>query len=96
MNSGRWVQAKILAAFEYFNLFTHSSTLPQCGTSSALPETQSRGSLTIQCGPSSQDPGLQTGTRFPPLAHQSGPYQIAAWIQSGGTAAAHLTPGMTL
>lgn len=79
-----------------FTLFPHSNTLPLCETSSTLPETQSRGSQTTRCDPSSQDPWLRTGPGLPPLAHQSGPYQTAAWKQSGGTAAAHLTPGMTL
>lgn len=80
----------------YICLFPHSYTLPLCETSSTRPETHSRGSLTIQCDPSSQDPAPQTGPGLPPLAHQSGPYQTAAWMQSGGTAATHQTPGMTL
>lgn len=87
-----WLSFLFLSCY----LFLHSNTLPLCETSSTLPETQSRGSLTIQCDPSSQDPVLQTGPGLPPLAHQTGPYQTAAWMQSGGTAAAHLTPGMTL
>lgn len=69
---------------------------PLCETSSALPETRGTGSLATRCDLSSQDPVLQTGPEPPPPVRQSGPYQTAAWMQSGGTAAAHLTQGMTL
>lgn len=86
-----------LSLFKYqTTFFYHPNTIPLSGTSSKQPETQSRESLTIRSDPSSLDPERQTGPKPPPLVHHSGPYQTAAWIQSGGTAAAHLTPGMTL
>lgn len=73
-----------------------SNTSPHSETSSEQSETQSRGSRTTRCDPSSQDPEQQTEPRPPPPAHPSGPYQTAAWKRSDDTEAARLTPGMIL